>query len=130
MNLLCFDLSSGGISAALFNSQLEVQRIAENQWFWETDDRGAATLSVGGVVERFKSAIRSLNLTTSDAIDAICIGTFMHNCVLLDEADQPLTPLFTWLDHRGEAGLDCVRSRLGDRFHEITGCRYHPMFPV
>jgi gluconokinase len=34
------------------------------------------------------------------------------------------------MDHRGETGVDYVRSRFGDRFHEITGCRYHPMFPV
>jgi gluconokinase len=54
----------------------------------------------------------------------------MHNIVLLDGADQPLSPVFTWRDSRGDAGVQFVRSRLGDRFHEITGCRYHPMFPV
>src|SRR5207237_1419041 len=26
--------------------------------------------------------------------------------------------------------IDYVRSRLAERFHELTGCRYHPMFPV
>src|SRR5262249_3904725 len=98
-------------------------------WDLESDSRGAATLSVESIVERFKHAIRALNLTTN-AVDAICIGTFMHNFLLLDQAGEPLTPVFTWLDRRGDAGLDYVRSRLGDRFHELTGCRYHPMFPV
>ena len=130
MKLLCFDMGSGGISAAIFNSNLEPERFADNQWVLETDKHGAATLSVEGIVERFKRAIRSVDVTSTDPIDAICIGTFLHNCVVLDEADRPLTPVFTWLDQRGQSGLNIVRTQLGDRFHEITGCRYHPMFPV
>ena len=122
-NLLCFDISSGGVSATLFTHQLEVIRTAEAEW-------EPSTLSVQNVVSRFKHSIRALNLASSDNVDAICIGTFMHNCVLLDASGEPLTPVFTWLDRRGETGLEYVRSRLGDRFHEMTGCRYHPMFPV
>jgi len=38
--------------------------------------------------------------------------------------------VFTWLDVRGDEGLEYVRSHVGDNFHTITGCRYHPMFPV
>src|SRR5215510_9920749 len=130
MNLLCFDMGSGGIAAAILNSNLEAERFADNQWVLETDEYGAATLSVEGIVERFKRAIRSVDVTSTDPIDAICIGTFLHNYVMLDEADRPLTPVFTWLDQRGHSGLNIVRTQLGDRFHEITGCRYHPMFPV
>jgi len=130
MNLLCFDMGSGGIAAAILNSNLEAERFADNQWVLETDEYGAATLSVESIVERFKRAIRSVDVTSTDPIDAICIGTFLHNYVMLDETDRPLTPVFTWLDQRGESGLNIVRTRLGDRFHEITGCRYHPMFPV
>src|SRR5262249_48002719 len=39
-------------------------------------------------------------------------------------------PIFTWLDRRGVDGVEVVRRELGDRFHALTGCRYHPMFPV
>jgi gluconokinase len=130
MNLLCFDISSGGITAAVFNSQLETRTVAETEWHLEPDERGAATLSAKNVVDAFKDSIRKLNLTPADRLDCISIGTFLHNCVLLDEHSRPLTPVFTWLDQRGETGLEYVRSRLGARLHDITGCRYHPMFPV
>src|SRR5215831_12537482 len=86
MNLLCFDMGSGGIAAAILNSNLEAERFADNQWVLETDKHGAATLSFEGIVERFKRAIRSVDVTSTDPIDAICIGTFLHNCVMLDEA--------------------------------------------
>jgi gluconokinase len=124
---LCFDISSGGISAALFDSKLKAGRVAETRWKLETDELGAATLSIATVEKQFKRLIKQLKVHSTDAI---CIGSFMHNCLLLDDADEPLSPVFTWLDQRGEGGLEYVRSRLGDQFHERTGCRYHPMFPV
>jgi gluconokinase len=129
MHFLCFDISSGGITSAVLDSELASTRLAENRWELEVDDRGAATLSAEIIDQHFRDAISRLGGLV-DSINALCIGTFMHNFVLLDAVDNPLTPVFTWLDKRGNAGLEFVRSRFGDRFHQITGCRYHPMFPV
>jgi len=129
MNLLCFDVSSGGITAGLLDASLAVLRITKNPWALETDHSGAAVLSLNQVQDSFKGAIRELGLSSAGSIDAICIGTFMHNIVLLDDSDRPLTPVFTWLDHRGESGVPYLRQHRPD-FHERTGCRFHPMFPV
>jgi gluconokinase len=130
MKLLCVDISSGGISATLFNSQLAAAQVVEDRWILETDDRGTATLSTERVGGIFKNVLRALDLTANSTIDGVCIGSFLHSCVLLDDASRPLSAVFTWLDRRGDEGIQHVRSLLGDRFHEITGCRYHPMFPV
>jgi gluconokinase len=129
MNLLCFDVSSGGISAALIDSRLAAGRSAEVQWTFDTDSRGASTVTAPAVIDRFRNAIRDMHLAPTDRIDGICLDTFMHSCLLLDGEDRPVTPVFTWLDRRGEDGVDFLRSRLRD-FHSRTGCRFHPMFPV
>ena len=84
--------------------------------------------SIEMILDRFKFVLQDLKVPES--VGTIAIGCFMHNCVLLDADDQPLTPVFTWLDQRGKEGVKYVRSRVGDAFHERTGCRYHPMFPV
>jgi len=130
MNFLCFDISSGGITAAIFDLNLHLIRSAETAWVLSTDDHGAATLPIDTIEAEFKRVIQLLKITGQEAIRAVCTGTFMHNCVLLDDTDHPLTPVFTWLDQRGSSGVEYIRSRIGDRFHERTGCRYHPMFPV
>jgi len=130
MRLLCFDLSSGGITAALLDLDLNNARAAEQSWILQPNETGAAALSAPAVLDGVARAVKALQLTPNDSITAVCIGTFMHNCVLLDEQGMALTPLFTWLDDRAEEGVEYVRSRLGSRFHAITGCRYHPMFPV
>jgi len=123
MNILCFDISSGGISGALLDSELQQVRYAEVLW-------GGATLPVPIVISKFQTVISQLKPTAADNIGAICFDTFMHNCVLLDGADQPLTPLFTWLDDRGSEGVEFIRARMNDDFHQRTGGRFHPMFPV
>ena len=130
MKILSFDLSSSGIAAVLFNSQLEPVCISDNNWNVESERPDAATLAAETIVEHFKRSIHSLSCTTDNVADAVCMGAFMHSSVSLDEAARPLTPVFTWLDRSGQDGVEYLRSRLGDRLHEITGCRYHPMFPV
>src|SRR5690242_13807966 len=95
MKILCFDISSSGISAALFNSELDVTRSTETAWNLETDPHGAAVLPAETIIDHFKTAIGQLRLLAGERIDAICIDTFMHNFVLLDAAAKPLTPVFT-----------------------------------
>jgi gluconokinase len=130
MNLLCFDISSGGISAAVFDSQLTVRRIAETQWHLESSEAAAADLQVAHVLDAFRNCIRKLDVSDPGSVDAICIGTFLHSCLLLDADGEPLSPVFTWLDKRGQAGVVYIRARMGERYHSLTGCRYHPMFPA
>jgi gluconokinase len=129
MNLLCFDVSSGGISGALLNSELAHVRSAEWTWTFDTDSQGASTLTANAVIDGFRTAIRRMQIVESDGVGAICIDTFLHSCLLLDGAGRPLTPVFTWLDRRGQDGVEYVRGFLPD-FHHRTGCRFHPMFPV
>jgi gluconokinase len=128
MTAVCFDISSGGVSAAIFNTNVEIVRRVESRWHFVTSTSGAATLSAEMILERFKVVVQDLKVPAS--AETIAIGCFMHNCVLLDANDEPLTPVFTWLDQRGDEGVTYVRNRIGDAFHERTGCRYHPMFPI
>jgi sugar (pentulose or hexulose) kinase len=62
MTVLCLDISSGGISAVLFNHELSALRRADNQWQFLPDQSGAATLSIETIVQRFKSSILDLSI--------------------------------------------------------------------
>jgi gluconokinase len=125
VSLLCYDISSSGITGALLNSALEPIKLAEARW------APVPAMDLENVIALFTQVTGELTPAgVSDPITAISIGSFLHSFVLLDDAGQPLTDLFTWLDTWGDDGVQYLRSRLGDAFHARTGCRYHPMFPV
>jgi len=128
MEVLCFDIGTGGIAAARFNEELEVSALREVPWNLHRDARGRATLSADDI----EAAILQLSTELQGDLPpaAVSIACFMHSFLVLSSCCAPLTPVFTWLDTTAAEGIDAVRSRLGDRFHERTGCHYHPMFPV
>jgi gluconokinase len=127
MEVLCFDIGSG-IAAARFNEDLDVSAQLEVPWDLHRDAQGRATLSA----DQIEAAILRLSteLSGHEAPAAVSVGCFMHSFLVLSSCCAPLTPISTWLDTTAPEGLDAVRSALGERFHERTGCHYHPMFPV
>jgi gluconokinase len=125
VSFLCFDVSSSGISGVLLDSGLEPLRSLEARW------EPSPTLDPETTSGEFKKLVRELaGASVPDPIIAVSIGCFLHNFVLLDAAGLPLTPVFTWIDSRGEEGVEYIRSVFKENFHTRTGCRYHPMFPV
>src|SRR5437867_204383 len=88
MAAVCFDISSGGISAAIFDANFEIVRRVEGRWEFATDKSGAATLSANMILERFKIVLRDLKVPAS--AETIAIGCFMHNT---NECDPMLTGL-------------------------------------
>src|SRR5262245_9943231 len=133
MKVLTFDIATGGLSAAIFDQQLNALHAVEVPWTIDVGSDGSAVLDLQTLDDAFLEAFRLLEQSAGTdpiSIDGICISAFMHNCIFLDECDEPLSPIFTWLDQRGSDGVELVRHKLGARFHALTGCRYHPMFPV
>src|ERR1051326_5384465 len=111
------------MTGALLDFELEPIRSVEAKW------EPSPTLDPETAFDQFKKLVREL-ARDNEPIMAVSIGCFLHNVVVLDAAGLPLTPVFTWLDSRGEEGVEYVRSLLRDGFHTRTGCQYHPMFPV
>src|SRR5262245_21090520 len=128
MDVLCFDIGSGGITGARINERLEVVSLKEATWDLQADSIGRATLSPSVLESAFKSLISSLH--GDEPVAAIAIACFMHSFLLLDFDGRAVTPIFTWMDTTATKGVAIIRSKVGSEFHVRTGCRYHPMFPV
>src|SRR5262245_20754056 len=128
MEILCFDIGSGGIRGARFNERLEISLKHESSWNLQRDSKGHATLSVYDIECAFTEVAHAL--TNGKPPAAVSVGCFMHSFLVLSSCCAALTPVFTWLDTSGPDGIDVVRSKVGISFLERTGCHYHPMFPV
>ncbi len=127
MRVLCFDISSGGLARAVFDERLAAGDVSESPWHIEVEADSSAVLTV----EALETALHGvMQAPLSSAIDAISVSGFMHSSLLLDGRNRPLTPIFTWMDRRGADAVDRFRQEFGREFHQRTGCRFHPMFPV
>ena len=121
MDVLCFDVASGGVSGARFDENLNLHAHAEADW-------NLTTLTAANLQATFRTVFDELK--GNDPPAAISIASFMHGFLVVDGSGMPVTPVFTWLDTADAVAVERVKSRLGDQFHQRTGCKYHPMFPV
>jgi gluconokinase len=88
---------------------------------------GAAEMRVA--IEQVIDATLSHPRAAPGAIAVVGMTTFWHSLVVLDGADQPLTPVLTWADTRSEPEADWLRATLdGAAVHNRTGCILHPSY--
>ena len=121
MDVLCFDVASGGVSGARIDEHLNVVAQAESPW-------KLTAITPPDIQSAFRRVADALRIGNGAA--AISIASFMHGFLVTDEAGLPVSPVFTWLDTADEALVERIRAQMGPDFHQRTGCRFHPMFPV
>jgi gluconokinase len=128
MHVLAFDIGSGGMTAVRFDENLNEIGMSERRWELKPDAAGRVVLDAKDIESTFSDLARSMQVEAPAA--AISIACFMHSFVVIDPSGAALSPVFTWLDTSNSPALSNVRKRIGDEFHQHTGCQYHPMFPV
>src|SRR5919197_1208875 len=114
MDVWCFDIASGGITAARFDEQLKVSAKHEVPWDLHRDAQGQATLAVDDVESAILQLSKDLQGDTTPA--AVCLGSFMHSFLVLSSCCAPLSPIYTSMDTTASNGVEVVRRRLGDHF--------------
>ena len=61
----------------------------------------------------------------------IAFSAAMHTLLLMDEANQPLTPMYTWADNRSDRWAAFIKTnRDAGALYERTGLPAHPMSPL
>src|SRR5215471_17845428 len=101
MNILCFDISTGGVAAAVVDEQLQAVTTVEVPWRIALQSDGAAVLNADLFVRTFGEATTRITSGVGRSFDAISFSAFMHSCLALDGNRRPVTPIFTWMDRRG-----------------------------
>ncbi|MCL4319235.1 MAG: FGGY family carbohydrate kinase [Firmicutes bacterium] len=64
-------------------------------------------------------------------VEAVALSTAMHTCLVIDEAGNPLTNTWIWMDQRAANYAAELRKQGLDRiWYAATGCPVHPMSPA
>ncbi len=78
---------------------------------------------IGEIVEKLKKRYKN-------KIIGISIGGMAESGLLIDKNGNPLTPIYTWLDNRGEEELNILKNLGKERVFEITGLKINPKYSL
>jgi gluconokinase len=96
-----------------------------------TADGGAvfeAAELLSGVTEVIDDLLQQTG-ALAEKIEGVAIDTFVTNIMGLDEAGDPVTPVFTYADTRNAAAAEALRQAFDlTRVHDRTGCRIHTSY--
>jgi len=132
--ILTIDLGTSSARAMLFDAQgrAEKDMVAREVYAMHVRPDGTVEDDVSHVVERVVSVVdQILELATplSAQIGAVAMDTFVSNVLGLDQAGQPITPVYTYADTRPTADVETLRNLLDEQtVFQRTGCRFHTSY--
>ena len=78
------------------------------------------------------AVVKSSGIDPSDLI-GLSFSAAMHTLLLIDQENQPITPMFTWADNRSDRTIDTVTAQdtqSDPTLYKRTSLPVHPMSPV
>ena len=125
MRVLALDVGSSSTRACAYDERgRALEECASRKYSARTPRDGSAELDADELVRAAEAV-----LTEAGEGDALGISCFWHSLLLLDEHEQPLTPVLAWQDRRAAAQAEALAARLDqETVHERTGCMLHPSY--
>ncbi|HEV8099575.1 MAG TPA: gluconokinase [Gaiellaceae bacterium] len=125
MRVLALDVGSSSTRACAYDERgRELGECAQRKYSARTARDGSAELDAHELVRAAEAVLEEAG--DADAVGSSC---FWHSLLLLDERDEPLTPVLLWQDRRAVAQAEALAQRLGPRaVYERTGCTLHPSY--
>ncbi len=125
MRVLALDVGSSSTRACAYDERgRSLGESAQQKYSARTSRDGSAELDADELV-RVAEAV----LAEAGSADALGSSCFWHSLLLLDEHEEPLTPVLLWQDRRAAAQAEKLAERLDQRaVRERTGCMLHPSY--
>ena len=125
MRVLALDVGSSSTRACAYDERgRALDECASRKYSARTDRDGSAELDPDELVQAAEAVLAE----AGDA-DALGISCFWHSLLLLDDREQPLTPVLAWQDRRAAVQAEALAARLDQTaVHDRTGCMLHPSY--
>ncbi len=94
---------------------------------WKTQD---PELIYQGMVKAVRKILSEPGVS-ADTCRAASMGCALHGLMVLDSANRPISPVYTWVDDRAASQADrFARKPQGSELYQHTGCPPHGMYPI
>ncbi|MGE8204815.1 gluconokinase [Heyndrickxia sp. NPDC080065] len=129
--MLGVDIGTTSTKAVLFTEKGEVIQQENIGYPLYTPDMSTAEQDPEEIFQTILQAISNITKHSQKKPSFISFSSAMHSIIAMDENNQPLTPVITWADNRGEAWAKKIKEELnGHEVYRRTGTPIHPMSPL
>lgn len=134
------DIGTSSTKAVLFDTDGQQVGSSAQRYSLRFSTGEAAPIRGPGAAEQDAPEILQATLTTvaeviaASSIDAseilgLSFSCAMHTLLLIDEAGEPITPIYTWADNRSDRAAAFVQQK-DSLLYQRTGLPPHPMSPL
>ena len=99
------DIGTTGVRSVVYQSDGNALATAAEEYPLHTDQSGAAEqdpdMLLAAMERVIQKTVQDIGAAAAQ-VKGLCFSTVLHSLVCLDEAGQPLMPMMTWADTRGQ----------------------------
>ena len=130
------DIGTSSTKAVLFDTNGQQLGRSGEGYVLRSPQPGAAEQDPNDILQATLQTVKTV--VKDNGIDprnliGISFSAAMHTLLLLGEADQPLTPMYTWADNRSSSLIETVTAQAEQTrptLYQRTSLPVHPMSPV
>ena len=132
--VLGLDIGTSGVRAMLFDGrgdEIESVGVQLSDDLYQALSSGSDA-DADALVNHVLRAIDLLLERSADKlsrVNLVAVSCFWHSLIGINTEGKAITPVFGWADTRAAAAAEQLRQSLDERrFHQRTGCRFHPSY--
>ena len=132
--VLGLDIGTSGVRAMLFDGrgdEIESAGVQLSDDLYQALSSGSDA-DADALVNHVLRAIDLLLELSADRlsrVNLVAVSCFWHSLVGINTEGVAITPVFGWADTRAAGAAEQLRQSLDERkFHQRTGCRFHPSY--
>lgn len=128
------DIGTSSTKSVLFDAAGQQIARSAQKYDLKSPEPGAAEQDPNDILraatQTVAEVMASSGLDPADLL-GISFSAAMHTLLLVDEENQPITPMYTWADNRSDRWADFVRANTNaNSLYQRTGLPAHPMSPL
>ncbi len=108
------DIGTSSVKGVRLSADGKVQKTAHENFTYTTRSDGSVEIPAADFLSACLAAIRTLANGADGEIKGICASAATGNTLLLDENDEPLTPIFNWQDTRAKQEAEEVLGKIDE----------------